>query len=80
MGHSKHLGNRIVIIATHKLLTDPVEKFGGLHALAAVMRFGIIKSGDNFEISYTNPVYWGNAYYRKKFPVWKDSDSFKIDE
>lgn len=65
--------NRIVIIATHKLLTDPVEKFGGLHALAAVMRFGIIKSGDNFEISYTNPVYWGNAYYRKKFPEVENS-------
>jgi len=60
--------NRIVIIATHKLITDPVEKYGGMHAFAGVIRFGIIKNGDNIEISYTNPVYWGNAYYRKKYP------------
>ena len=60
--------NRVVIVATHKLLTDSVEKFGGLHAFAAVIRFGIIKNGNNIEISYMNPVYWGNAYYRKKFP------------
>ncbi len=60
--------DRAVIIATHKLLTDPVEKFGGMYAFASVIRFGIIKNGENIELSYTNPIYWGNAYYRKKFP------------
>ncbi|MEN8223331.1 MAG: hypothetical protein ABFR36_08745 [Acidobacteriota bacterium] len=60
--------DRTVIVATHKILTDPVEKIGGLTAFASVIRFGILKNGDNFEITYTNPLYWGNAYYRKKFP------------
>ncbi len=59
---------RVVIIATHIILKKAVEKLGGLSAFASVLRFGIIKNGDNFEISYTNPIYWGNAYYRKKFP------------
>ena len=59
---------RIVIVATHKILTDQVEKFGGLSAFASVLRFGILKNEDGYEISYTNPLYWGNAYYRKKFP------------
>ena len=60
--------NRVVIIATHIKLKKAVEKLGGLSAFASVLRFGIFKNGDNFEISYTNPIYWGNAYYRKKFP------------
>ncbi len=60
--------DRTVIVATHNILTAPVEKSGGLSAFASVLRFGILKKEDNFEISYTNPLYWGNAYYRKKFP------------
>lgn len=60
--------NRTVIIATHKLLTDPVNKLGGLHAFSGVIRFGVFKNGENIEVSYTNPLYWGNAVYRKKFP------------
>ncbi|MEN8153249.1 MAG: hypothetical protein ABFR75_04440 [Acidobacteriota bacterium] len=59
---------RIVIVATHKLLKDSVSKFGGLLGFASVLRFGLYKNGDNIEISYMNPLYWGNAYFRKKFP------------
>jgi hypothetical protein len=59
---------RLVIVASHDLLTEPVKKFGGLCAFAAVIRFGIYKNGDNVEVSYTNPRYWGNAFYRKSFP------------
>lgn len=59
---------RVVIVATHKLLKESVSKFGGLLGFASVTRIGIHKSGDNIEISYLNPLYWGNAYFRKKFP------------
>ncbi len=67
--------NRTVIIVTHKILTNQVEKFGGLYAFASTLRFGILKKGDMFEISYTNPFYWGNAYFRDKFPEVRDSFS-----
>ncbi len=70
--------NRVVLIATHDLLKEPVLKFGGLHAFASVLRFGIFKNKDVIEISYLNPIYWGNAYYRKKFPEVK-SNYKKLD-
>jgi len=60
--------SRLVIVASHDLLMEPVKKIGGLCAFAAVIRFGIYKNGDNMEVSYTNPQYWGNAFYRKSFP------------
>jgi hypothetical protein len=60
--------SRSVMIASHDLLTGPVKKFGGLYAFAAIIRFGFYKNGDNIEVSYTNPLYWGNAIYREKFP------------
>lgn len=59
--------NRIVIIATHNLLKDPVKKFGGLTAFASVLRFGLYLNKDKIEISYLNPIYWGNAFYQKKY-------------
>ena len=60
--------NRTVICVTHELIKNSVNEIGGLTAFASVLRFGIYKNGDEIEISYLNPMYWGNAYYRTDFP------------
>jgi len=65
--------NRVVIIATHELLKEPIKKIGGLTAFASVIRFGLYLNNNRIEISYMNPIYWGNAYFRKKYP---DNESY----
>ncbi len=60
--------NRVVICTTHKKLKESVEKFGGIIAFAAVLKFALYKENDNIEICYQYPLYWGNAFFRKKFP------------
>jgi hypothetical protein len=70
---------RSVIVASHDLLTEPVKKFGGLYAFAAVIRFGLFKNGDHIEVTYTNPLYWGNAVYRERFPE-VEKNFTKLDE
>jgi uncharacterized protein (DUF302 family) len=60
--------NRKVICVTHELIQKSVLKTGGLTAFASAVRIGVYKNGDHIEISYMNPLYWANAYYRKNFP------------
>lgn len=60
--------NSIVVSVTHQLLKDSVNRIGGLTAFASVLRFGFYKNGEKVDVTYTNPVYWGNAYYRNDFP------------
>jgi hypothetical protein len=61
--------NRLVICITHSLIKKAVRKTGGLTVFASVLRFGIYKNKKGeIEISYTNPFYWGNAYFRDKYP------------
>lgn len=68
--------NRVVICATHELLKKSVNKLldkSDLLAFAVVTRFALFKKDDNIKISYRNPLYWGNAYFRNDFPdVEKD--------
>jgi hypothetical protein len=61
-------GNRTVICATHELVEKSVLTVGGLTAFGSVIRFGIFRNGDTVEVSYINPLYWANAYYRSDFP------------
>lgn len=78
--------NRVVICATHEVLKKSVSKFiakNNLIAVAAVTRFALNKKDDTIKISYRNPLYWGNAFFRKDFPdVEKDYNvfNFKITE
>lgn len=78
--------NRVVICSTHEVLKKSVNKFidkNNLTAFAAVTRFALNKKGDMIKVSYRNPLYWGNAYFRKDFPdVEKDYNvlNFKITE
>ncbi len=61
--------SRVVICVTNDPIKKAVKKIGGLTVFASVLRFGIYKNKNGeIEISYTNPFYWGNAYFRKKYP------------
>lgn len=60
--------NRLVYCVTHELLDQVVEKLGDLTAFALVTRVGIYKNDKGeFEISYMNAEYWGNAFCRKQY-------------
>ena len=57
-------GNRKVLIITSNELKDAVKKIGGLTGFASTLRIGITKEEGAINVSYTNPVYIGNAYFR----------------
>jgi len=59
--------NRYVIIFSSPELESAVKKIGGLTGFAATLRIGITSENGKTIVSYTNPVYWGNAYFRKDF-------------
>lgn len=58
---------RSVIIYSSPELQDAVRKVGGLTGFAATLRIGITLENGKTLVSYTNPAYWGNAYFRKDF-------------
>lgn len=55
--------NRKVFVITSDELKDAVNTIGGLTGFAAVLRVALTKEDGIVNISYTNPVYWGNAYF-----------------
>jgi len=59
--------NRYLLVVTHPALLKAAGKVGGLTGFAATLRVGITREGAITNISYTNPAYWGNAYYRDDF-------------
>ena len=59
---------RWVIVVAHPELDKAVQTIGGLTGFAATLRIGLTKEENDINISYTNPPYWGNAYYRDNFP------------
>lgn len=65
-----------VICVTHETLKGVVRKSGGLTGFAAILRVGLNKTANGVAVSYTEPVYWGNAYFRKDFvsvePAYKE--------
>jgi len=48
-------------------LTEAVKEFGGLTAFAAALRVGLTQDAGGVNISYTDPVYLGNAYFQKNY-------------
>lgn len=58
---------RWVIIFTANELNNAVQKVGGLTGFAATLRVAITREGDKTVVSYTHPIYWGNAYFREDF-------------
>jgi uncharacterized protein (DUF302 family) len=60
--------NRWLIVVGSSDLTSAVQKIGGLTGFAASLRVAITKESGVWKITYTNPKYWGNAYFRDDFP------------
>ena len=59
--------NRWLIVVSHPELDKAVKTIGGLTGFAATLRVALTKEGDVVNVSYTNPEYWGNAYFRDEF-------------
>lgn len=58
---------RILIVVTSDELINAVKKTGGLRGFAATQRIAITQEGKSV-VSFTNPAYWGNAYYQEDYP------------
>ncbi|MFC1492607.1 hypothetical protein ACFL6O_01505 [candidate division KSB1 bacterium] len=65
--------DRVVICITHDMLMDAVRSTSDHRMFASVLRIGIHNRDGINEITYLNPLYWGNAYYQKDFPDVSDS-------
>jgi hypothetical protein len=48
-------------------LISAIQSVGGATGFAAVLRCGITMEGGKTLISYNNPEYWGNAYFRENY-------------
>lgn len=59
--------NRWIIIFTSPELKSAVSKIGGKTGFAASLRVALTSENGKTVVSYTNPTYWGNAYFRKDF-------------
>ncbi|MDO9511271.1 MAG: hypothetical protein Q7J34_05910 [Bacteroidales bacterium] len=59
--------NRWIIIFGSPELEAAVKKVGGLSGFAAALRIAITQEGGKTLVSYTNPAYWGNAYFRNDY-------------
>lgn len=59
--------SRWVMVVSHPALDNAVKSVGGLTGFASTLRVGITKEDNIINISYTNPPYWGNAYFRDDF-------------
>jgi len=59
--------DRMVIIIGSPDLNRAVQQYGGLTGFALTLRVAITREGNKTLVSYTNPEYWGNAYFRDNF-------------
>jgi len=59
--------DRKVLIITSDELKNAVKSQGGLTGFASTLRVAVTKEEDKINISYTNPVYMGNAYFRTDY-------------
>ncbi len=58
---------RIVFGVSDKNLKNAVNKTGGFRGFAMALRVALTKEDGKTMISYTNPEYWGRAYYGKQW-------------
>jgi uncharacterized protein (DUF302 family) len=59
--------NRWLIVFTAPELQKAVETVGGLTGFASALRVAITREEGNTLVTYTNPEYWGNAYFRDNY-------------
>lgn len=61
--------NRKIICVTHDLIKKSIlETKDDLAAFATALRIGVYNNGKEIEVSYTNPLYWGNSFLRESYP------------
>jgi hypothetical protein len=66
----RHLDGYGVVIATDQTMLNEIGNAGGKTILDASIRVGIKSDGT---VSYTNPEYWGRAYFRNQYSEAEDS-------
>ncbi|GET21475.1 MULTISPECIES: hypothetical protein [Prolixibacter] len=59
--------NRWLLVVTSPELQKAVETVGGLTGFASTLRVAITKEDGKTLVTYTNPEYWGNAYFRDDY-------------
>jgi hypothetical protein len=72
--------NRVVICITSEALKNAAKSSDDIRMFAAVLRVGVHYVGTTNNISFMNPLYWGNAYYQKEFgKVSKQYDAINAE-
>ena len=59
--------NRYILVFTSSDLQSAVKKIGNLSGFAATLRVSITAESGKTKVTYTNPIYWGNAYFQNNF-------------
>ena len=59
--------DRWLIVITSDELLEAAAGLGELAGFGAALRIGLTAEGGPVEITYTNPAYWLNAYYREDY-------------
>ncbi len=60
--------SRYILVFTSDDLKNAVKSVGGLTGFAGALRVGITVENGKSLVTYTNPKYWGNAYFRDDYP------------
>ncbi len=63
---------RWVYVVNSTEMIEAVQEIGKLTGFAAALRVGLTVKNDTVNISYTNPIYLGNAYFQKNFSDVED--------
>lgn len=63
---------RYVYVINSTEMVEAIQEFGELTGFAAALRVGLTVEGGMVNISYTNPIYLGNAYFQKNFSEVED--------
>ncbi len=63
---------RWVFVVNSNEMIEAVQEIGELTGFAAALRVGLTVAEESVNISYTNPLYLGNAYFQKKFSDVED--------
>ncbi len=64
--------SRWVIVVNSTEMIEAVQAFGELTGFAAALRVGLTLEAGLVNVSYTNPIYLGNAYFQKNYADVKD--------
>ena len=59
---------RWVLVFNAPEMIEAVQTVGELTGFALALRVALTVSAGGVDISYTNPIYWGNAYFQKAYP------------